>query len=44
VSDAIARFTVEADWDAERPLSDAARTAYAEHGTLLPPATTGWAA
>ena len=35
MSDAIARFTVEADWDAEHPLSDAARTAYAEHGTLL---------
>ena len=35
MSEAIARFTVEADWDAERPLSDAARSAYAEHGTLL---------
>jgi hypothetical protein len=35
VSDAIARFAVEADWDAECPLSDAARTAYAAHGTLL---------
>jgi hypothetical protein len=35
VSDTIARFTVEADWDAKRPLPDAARAAYAEHGTLL---------
>jgi hypothetical protein len=31
VSDAIACFTVEADWEAERPLPDAARAAYAEH-------------
>jgi hypothetical protein len=35
VSDAIACFTVEADWEAERPLPDAARAAYAEHGALL---------
>jgi hypothetical protein len=35
VSDTIARFTVEADWDAKRPLPDAARAAYAEHGALL---------
>jgi hypothetical protein len=35
VSEAIARFTVEADWDAERPLPDAARAPYAEHGALL---------
>jgi phytanoyl-CoA dioxygenase PhyH len=31
----IARFTVTADWDAERPLSDAALTGYATHGCLL---------
>jgi hypothetical protein len=35
VSDTIARSTVEADRDAERPLPDAARAAYAEHGVLL---------
>ncbi len=32
---AIGRFTVTADWDAERPLPDAALTAYATHGCLL---------
>ncbi len=35
MNDAIARFTVEADRDAERPLPDTARAAYAEHGALL---------
>ena len=35
MQDPIARFTVEADWDAERPLPDAARAPYAEHGALL---------
>ena len=29
------RFTVSADWDAERPLSEAALAAYQEHGGLL---------
>jgi len=30
----IDRFSIAADWDAERPLSDAALAAYAEHGCL----------
>jgi Phytanoyl-CoA dioxygenase (PhyH) len=34
-SAAIARFTVSADGDAERPLSDAALATYATHGCLL---------
>jgi len=29
------RFTVRADWDAERPLSETALAAYGEHGCLL---------
>ena len=32
---AIARFTVSADWEAERPLSDAALATYARQGCLL---------
>jgi hypothetical protein len=35
MSAATARFTVSADWDAERPLSDAALAAYASDGCLL---------
>jgi len=31
---AAARFTISADWDAERPLSETALAAYAEHGCL----------
>ena len=35
MSTATARFTVSADWDDERPLSDAALAAYAADGCLL---------
>jgi hypothetical protein len=35
MSAATARFTVSADWNAERPLSDAALAAYAADGCLL---------
>jgi hypothetical protein len=34
VTDAAAAFTVDGDWDAERPLDAAALAAYAEHGCL----------